>query len=383
MRGPNDWRRAVRAWGGILLCAALSAAIASGGCRRADPADRDEARDAAAEKPAERDEASSWPGAGTRILHGRAPGSFIDLAAELRDSVVHLRSPRPVSRSAGHSLGVTGADRALASGLLLDDEGHIVTSDHILEHARDIEVALPDGDARPAELVGRDARLGIALLEIEPAPALRAPPLGNSDALEVGEWVLATGDPLGDGQSVAAAVISSLGQGDSIAEPRPNPRALIRLDRDVSPESAGGPLVNMAGEVVGVVLPRASRESRSGQAAPLARILEVLPALVEHGRAERAWLGVFVHPVSEERAERRGLSEPRGALVSEVVAESPAEKAGLRPGDIIVEFGGAEVDHQTLPHAAARSNIGIPVAVEVRRNGQTKMLTVVTEAMPE
>ncbi len=364
-----------RASGAFALGLALAAAAAASGCRRAG--DADESPTAAGEATAERS------GPPVRIMHPSAPGSFVDLAEELRPSIAHLRSPQRVSGGSGDAT-LQAADRhALGSGVVLDRDGHILTADHLVARIRDIDVIVPGGDAHRAQIVGRDRRLGIALLKIEPRVELFPAPLGDSEALEVGEWVLALGDPIGDGLSAASGIVAALGRGASLAEAGLDGRALIRIDADVSAENAGGPLVNMAGEVVGVVLPSGARGRRGGIAVPITRALDLVPMLQEHGAVIRAWLGVFVHPVSEERAARCGLDEPQGALVSEVVSGSPAAKAGLRPGDIVLSFDGEEVDHRSLPHVAATAGIGKAVALDIRRGTDDLTLTLVTEGIPD
>jgi serine protease Do len=357
---------------------ALAMVALTVGCRRATTTSEDESASA----PAAPSASTESRAPAVRIVHPSAPHSFVDLAAEARPSVVHLRSPQRLSGGSGDGLGATDP-HAIGSGVVIDRDGHVLTADHLIARVRDIDVVLPGGDAYRAQVVGRDSRLGVALLKIEPRVALAPAPLGDSDALAVGEWVLALGDPLGDGLTAAAGIISARGRGTSLAEGGLDARALLRIDADVSAESAGGALVNTAGEVVGIVLPSGARPRRGGYAVPITRAVDILPMLREHGAVVRAWLGVFVHPVSEERAARRGLDAPGGALVSEVVPQSPAAKAGLRPGDIVLRFDGEEVDHRSLPHLAAIAGIGTAVALDVRRGTDDLQLTLVTESIPD
>jgi serine protease Do len=359
-----------------LWLAALAALVATAACRRATDGEDERSAPAAAR------EAHDVSAAPVRIVHPSAPNAFVELAAETRPSVVHLRSPQRLAGGSGEGLG-PGDPHALGSGVVVDRDGHVLTADHLIARVRDIDVVLPEGDVYRAQVVGRDHRLGVALLKIEPRVALAPAPLGDSDALEVGEWVLALGDPLGDGLTAAVGIVSARGRGASLAEAGLDARALIRIDADVSAESAGGPLVNTAGDVVGIVLPPGARQRRGGYAVPITRALDILPMLKEHGAVVRAWLGVFVHPVGEERAARRGLDAPRGALVSEVVAQSPAAKAGLRPGDIVLRFDGEEVDHRSLPHLAALAGVGRAVSLDIRRGQGDLTVTLVTESIPD
>jgi len=360
------------------LSAVLLAAVAvAGGCR-----ERTEVRDAGPAAPAAKPTGDGKP---VRIIYPAAPGSFVDLVANVSPSVVHIRSTTKVSGGPASMYPDSPPDYALGSGTLLDTEGYVLTNDHVIANAPELRVVLWDHVELAATVVGRDTKLDIALLKIEGSPRLKPARIGDSDQLQVGEWVAVLGNPFGDEVTVSAGVVSATGRTaqDEIAGKPFNYRSLLRSDADVNPGNSGGPLVNVNGEVVGVATALNGQSGARGHAIPISRIKHLLPMLKREGTITRAWLGIFIHPVTEEVARERKLEVVAGALVSDVVPGSPAARAGIRPGDIVLRFDGREVDHRSLPWVAATSGVGRRIPVTLWRDGGQINLEVISERMPE
>jgi serine protease Do len=357
---------------------ALAAALALAGCR-----ERSEQRDAgSAEPPPPRAAADGKP---VRIIYPAAPGSFVDLVANLTPSVVHIASTTKVSGGPASLFPDGQADYALGSGILLDTEGYVLTNDHVIANAPELRVRLWDQIELAATVVGRDSKLDIALLKIDGSGRYKPARLGDSDQLQVGEWIAALGNPFGDEVTVTAGVVSATGRTaqDEIAGRPFSFRSLLRTDADVNAGNSGGPLVNVNGEVVGIATAIAGQGGSRGFAIPISRIKHLLPMLRREGTITRAWLGVFIHPVTEEVARERRLETVTGALVSDVVPGSPAAKAGVRPGDVILRFDNRDIDHRSLPWISATSGVGRRIPVTLWRDGGQKQIEVVSERMPE
>lgn len=358
----------------LVLLAAL------GGCRERGGAD--DAGVSPAEAPEPRRPDSSDP---VRIVYPAAPGSFVDLTTDLRDSVVNIRTTRKVSGGPSSIYPTAEDDFTLGSGVLIDNAGLVLTNDHVIASAADLRVLLADGTEVAARILGRDPRLDVALLEIDAPPRYRAAPLGSSGQLQIGEWVLALGNPFGGEVTASAGIVSALGRpgAEGLAGAGPGYRTFLHTDCVVNAGNSGGPLVNTAGEVVGINSAGEKRSGGVGYAVPIDRIKDILPMLQKDGRVVRAWLGVFVHPVTDDIARQHNLETVTGALVSDLVPGSPAARAGVQPGDIILEYDGKDVDHRNLPWLSQTSGIGRRLPVVVWRNKGTRPLTLHTEAMPE
>lgn len=325
------------------------------------------------------------PSKPVRIIYPAAPGSFVDLAADLRSSVVHIRSTTKVSGGPAGMFPGGGDDYALGSGFLLDTQGHILTNQHVIANAHELRVVLHDNVERVAVVLGSDTKLDIALLKIDANPRMKPARLGDSDQLQVGEWIVALGNPFGDELTVSAGIISAVGRTsqDGIAGPSPyNFRSFLRTDAAIDPGNSGGPLVNTAGEVVGIATAATDRKARAGFAVPINRIKPLIPMLKD-GEVTRAWLGIFIHPVTQELAQQAKLEEVTGAYVSEVIPGGPAARAGIKARDIILEYNKRSVDHKTFPHLAAMTGINQRVPVTVWRNGKKLTLELISEAMPK
>jgi serine protease Do len=328
-------------------------------------------------------------GAATRILYPSAPGSFVDLISGARHGVVAIRAGAPVkSGPAAVFPGTpeTTADVALGTGFLIDAHGvFVLTNDHIAAGATELRVVLPDRREVPAKLIGRDVRLDLALLSID-VPRLQPLAMGNSDDLQVGEWLVVLGDPFGDEVSASVGIVSATGRdgaGSLVPGRAMGFRTFVQTDARIHRGNSGGPVLDTAGQVVGVAVATGDRPGEVSFAIPINRVKEVVDALRDFGQVARSWLGVLVQPVDAELAQTVGLARPSGALVTEVKTGSPAARAGLRAGDIILAWGAREVDHRSLPWIVAQSPVGRATSVTVWRNRAQQQVPVIPEKMPE
>jgi serine protease Do len=271
---------------------------------------------------------------------------------------------------------------ALGSGFLIRADGFLVTNNHVVEGASDINVKLADGREFPATVVGRDEQTDLALLKIA-AAGLPILSLGDSDALEVGQPVMAIGNPFGLEGTVTTGIVSAKGRviGEGPYD------EFIQTDASINPGNSGGPLVNAAGDVVGINTAIASQSGGSvgiGFAIPINEAKGILRQLAATGHVTRGWLGVAIQPVTEALAKALQLPAVKGALVAEVLADSPAATAGVQPGDVIVEYDGHPVSRESdLPRLVAATPIGKVVAVQVIREGKAVPLTATIAAQPQ
>ncbi|MDE2060239.1 MAG: DegQ family serine endoprotease [candidate division NC10 bacterium] len=257
---------------------------------------------------------------------------------------------------------------SLGSGFIINKDGYILTNNHVVENATDITVKLGDSQEFKAKLIGRDPKTDIALIKIE-ASNLPVIPLGDSDKLEVGEPVMAIGNPFGLNQTVTTGIVSAKGR--FIGEgPYDN---FIQTDASINRGNSGGPLINTNGEAVGINTAIFSPTGGSigiGFAIPIDMTKEVLPQLKERGQVTRGWLGVAIQPITPDLGKKFSLKQANGALVSDVMEGSPAEHAGVKQGDVIVEFDGKKVKTSTdLPHIVASTPVGKEVPMKVIRDG--------------
>jgi serine protease Do len=263
--------------------------------------------------------------------------------------------------------------RAGGSGFILNANGFIVTNNHVVENATDIQVKLDDGRELPAKVVGRDAKTDLALLKVE-ATGLPVIPLGDSTALQVGEPVMAIGNPFGLEQTVTTGIVSATGRVIG-SGPYDN---FIQTDASINPGNSGGPLINARGEVIGINTAIVSRGGGSvgiGFAVPSSLAKTVITQLASRGTVERGWLGVSIQPLTKELARSFKRDDRSGALVSAVMDGSPAAKAGIKTGDVIVEFNGRKIAKATdLPGLVADVPVGKDVPIVVVRDGAEQRL---------
>ena len=271
--------------------------------------------------------------------------------------------------------------RSLGSGFIIDRAGYIITNNHVIEDAETITVRLSDRRELTAELIGADKQSDIALLKVN-ASDLPFVKLGRSEKLRVGEWVMAIGSPFGFDHSVSVGVVSALGR----SLPSENYVPFIQTDVAINPGNSGGPLFNLDGEVVGV---NSQIYSRTGGfmglsfAIPIDVAMDVVTQLKEQGHVTRGWLGVLIQDVTRDLAESFGLQRPMGALVAQVMDGSPAAKAGVQAGDVILAFNGQEVNTSAeLPPLVGRARVGQDAQLRVLRDGKTRNLKVRIAELP-
>ncbi len=265
---------------------------------------------------------------------------------------------------------------SLGSGFVIDAAGIIITNNHVIEQADEIEVNFADGNKLKAEIIGRDKKTDLAVLKVNPQQPLAAVRFGDSDAIRVGDWVMAIGNPFGLGGSVSLGIVSARNRNIN-AGPYDD---FIQTDAAINRGNSGGPLFNMAGDVIGINTAIISPSGGSigiGFSVPSATAIGVIDQLRQFGETRRGWLGVKIQSVSEDMVESLGLDKPRGALVVDVTATGPAEKAGIKPGDVIVKFDKRSVDQmRDLPRLVAEMPVGEEVVVVVLRKGKPQEFSV-------
>jgi serine protease Do len=274
--------------------------------------------------------------------------------------------------------------QSLGSGFIIDADGSILTNNHVVENAQKIVVKLLGDDQEyEAKVIGRDSKTDIAIIKINTKTNLPTANFGDSDKLEVGEWVVAIGNPFGLDSTVTSGIVSAkgrhIGQG-----PYDN---FIQTDASINPGNSGGPLINLRGEVIGIntaIFSRTGGNMGIGFAIPVNLAKELLPQLKGKGKVTRGYLGVLIQKVTPEIAESLGMERGYGALVANVSKDGPAEKAGVKVGDVIVEFDGKEVkDSGDLPIIVARTPVDKKVRMKVLRDKKEVMLNVAVGELKE
>ena len=332
----------------------------------------------------------------------RSPGQlpdFVELAKKMRPVVVNISTTQVSEGRGQQEFGNPFAEddpfndfwkrffggpvprgpqrqRSLGSGFIIDADGSILTNNHVVENAQKIVVKLSDEQEYEAKVVGRDPKTDIAIIKINAKSGLTAAGLGDSDNLEVGEWVMAIGNPFGLDSTVTSGIVSAkgrhIGQG-----PYDN---FIQTDASINPGNSGGPLINLRGEVIGIntaIFSRSGGNIGIGFAIPINLVKELLPQLKGKGKVTRGYLGVLIQKVTPEIAESLGMDKGRGALVANVSKDGPAEKAGVKVGDVIIEFDGKEIrDSGDLPIIVARTPVDRKVRMKVLRDKKEMQLTV-------
>lgn len=275
--------------------------------------------------------------------------------------------------------------QGLGSGVIVTKDGYILTNNHVIENADEVKVQVGEsGDEYTAKVVGTDPKTDIAVLKIDAKdqsfPALTA---ANSERIEVGDVVLAVGNPFGIGQTVTMGIVSATGRATLGMEYED----FIQTDAAINPGNSGGALVDAQGRLVGIntaILSRSGGNQGIGFAVPINLARHVMESIIEHGRVIRGFLGVNIQDVTPALAEKFGLKEHEGALVAEVTKGSPAEKAGIEAGDVIVEFDGKAVrDSRHLKLQAGQTAPGKEVAVKISRDGSTKNLEITLKEFPQ
>jgi serine protease Do len=337
----------------------------------------------------------SAPDAKTTPLVTSSPGSFSQLVKKAEPSVVYISTVKVIkgNRQFQHPFGGPSnpndpfreffdrffgnqgprdfKQKGLGSGFIIDAEGYILTNNHVVEKSDEISVTLTNGKEFSAEIIGRDPKTDLALIQIKADEKLETLLFGDSDSLEVGDWVVAIGSPYGLGNSVTAGIVSSKYRNIG-AGPYDN---FIQTDAAINPGNSGGPLLNTSGEVIGIntaIFSQAGGSVGIGFAIPINMAKDLLPQL-KTGKVIRGWLGVMIQKVSPELKETFNLKDEKGALVSHVAPGSPAEKAGVKRGDVIVSFDGKEINEmKDLPYIVGSTPVDKKVRMVVIRNGEEK-----------
>jgi serine protease Do len=334
-----------------------------------------------------------------------APESFADLAAKLLPSVVNISTTQTVKGDRGPELpqlppGSPFEDffkeffdrnrpqgprrsSSLGSGFLVDKRGYVVTNNHVIQDADEITVILHDNSRRPAKIVGYDPKTDLAVLKIEgdglPAPLA----WGDSDKSRVGDWVVAIGNPFGLGGTVTAGIISARGR-DINAGPYDD---FLQTDASINRGNSGGPMFNLDGEVIGINTAIFSPSGGSvgiGFAIPSSNARWVVEQLIESGSVKRGWLGVHIQQLTDDIAENLGISNGRGAMVARVIPDGPAEKAGVRTGDVILEFNGREIgEMRRLPAVVAETPVGRSAPMVIWRDKKKMTVEVTVGSLSE
>lgn len=263
--------------------------------------------------------------------------------------------------------------QGLGSGFIVSTDGYVVTNNHVIDRAEDVEVVLEDGSKYKAEVVGKDPKTDLAVLKIEPDRELDAVVLGNSDNLRIGEWVMAIGNPFGLGYTVTAGIVSAKGRSLGLGAYDD----FIQTDAPLNPGNSGGPLFNLKGEVVGVNTAIVARGQGIGFSIPVNLAENIINQLTSQGKVTRGWLGVLIQAITPEISESLGLKDTKGALVADVTPDSPADKAGLKRGDIVIEFEGTKIDEfSDLTKMVGVASPGESKSMKVLREGKVVNITV-------
>ena len=381
--------------GGAVLLAAVGVLEFDIGWRNANAIDLFGDKEEPANPP---DASAFWKEGTNRPAADAAPrNSFADLAERTSPSVVNIRTSKTVNRGGGPGTpgmpgpfgpffgpgpfeeffgGPRGEFKvpSLGSGFVISSDGYIVTNNHVIEDVDEIEVAFEDGTEYEAEVVGRDPATDIALILVKAKNGLPALPLGDSSELRPGDWVIAIGNPFGLEHTVTAGIVSALHRRNVGAGRYDD---FIQTDAAINPGNSGGPLINTAGEVVGINTAIRQGANTIGFAVPINMAKDILPSLRTQGFVTRGWLGVVIQRITPELQEAMELESDAGALVSRVDPKGPAKDAGIERGDVIVTFDGTEIEEMDeLPRVVAATPPDKKVEVVVLRDGKRKTVSV-------
>lgn len=335
--------------------------------------------------------ANAPPAAGAAAAGLPSLSRLVKKAAPAVVSIVveEWRTPRSRARDPLQDFFGQGADEpteGLGAGFIINASGLILTNAHVVENAQRIRVVVDD-DGFPHELdakvVGVDAETDLALLEVKANHPLPILPLGDSDAIEIADWVVAIGNPFGLAQSVTFGIVSQKGRTDVTPQGRHGYFDFIQTDASINPGNSGGPLLNLRGEVVAINNAVNASGQGIGFAVPINMAKKVVPQLAANGRVTRAWIGLSIRDVPWELARSLGLRQAGGVVVSKVSPGSPAAEAGLTDGDVILQYEGRPIrSAQALRWEVACSQVGARVPVEVLRNGKSLRLDVTLQRSP-
>lgn len=317
--------------------------------------------------------------------------AFIDIAAKVTPAVVNISASRlPPTREIDpffneffgdffrHQPQRQRREQSLGSGFIISGDGYILTNEHVVKGAEEIKVKLSDQSVYTGRLIGVDPRTDVAVIKIDSREKLTVAVLGDSEQLKVGQWAMAIGNPFGLDRTVTVGVISATGRSDVGIEDYED---FVQTDASINPGNSGGPLLNIYGEVVGINTAIVAAGQGIGFAIPINLAKNIANQLIGKGEVTRGWLGVSIQPLTQELAESFGLDKVNGALVNQVIAGSPADRAGLKRGDILQTFGGKTVRGvRELQLLVASTPVGRQVEMVVLRNGKTVTLPVTIAA---
>lgn len=329
-------------------------------------------------------------------------GNFAELAKKAAPSVVNISTEKTVKGGGNpfrdffgpgspfEGFGPFGGndpfgdrertEKSLGSGFIIDNEGYIVTNNHVVEGADQIIVRLHDGREFEATVQGHDPNTDLALIKIDTGEKLASLPLGNSDELEIGSWVIAVGSPFGLEQTVTAGIISAKGRVIG-SGPYDN---FLQTDASINPGNSGGPLIDMEGRVIGINTAIVRGGQGIGFAIPINMARDIVDQLKVSGVVSRGWIGITVQDVSKELADYYGLDSEGGAMVTDVLTDYPAQKAGVQKDDIIVTVNGVKIkDIRALIKEVSAVKPGQTAEIGIVRDGKAQTLKVVTESRPD
>lgn len=264
----------------------------------------------------------------------------------------------------------------MGSGFIISEDGYVLTNEHVISSADQINVYLTDQE-KPltAKVIGADEELDLAVLKISSDEKLPYLQLGNDDDTLVGEWVIAIGNPYGLDHTVTAGVISAKGRPVQVEDRQY--KNLLQTDASINPGNSGGPLLNLEGEVIGINTAVNASAQGIGFAIPANTVKSVLETLIENGKVSRPWMGVYIQTLNDDLARRLGLQSSQGAVLSGVVAGSPADKAGLKQGDVILAINKEKIaDAGDITNVIEKSKVGDKITLLVERDGSQKNITV-------
>jgi len=330
---------------------------------------------------------------------------FVDVAQQVRPAVVHLGTIQRAKSRRGPNLpqgnddpffrdffnqffGSEGPDSrsefrrpGLGSGVIIDKRGLVLTNFHVVKGADEILIRLSDKREYRGQIMGTDPKTDLAVVKFQPDHEVTVATLGNSDALRVGEWAIAIGNPFGLDQTVTVGVISATGRSDVGIATYEN---FIQTDASINPGNSGGPLVNLRGQVIGVNTAIVAAGQGIGFAIPINMVKRVVDQLVDKGKVVRGWLGVALQPLSLDLAQSLGLEGTNGAVVGSTITGSPAAQAGLEQGDVIVAFDKTPVeDYRHVQRLVAETRVGKSVTLQIVRKKQKMDVTVMIAEVPE
>ena len=323
----------------------------------------------------------------SQVYSKNTPSSFADLAEKLMPSVVNISTTQTIKSTTNpfpfqfppgspfedmfkeFNKQIERKATALGSGFIIDEKGLVVTNNHVIQGAEDIMVSVNGSTEYKAKVIGTDPYMDLAVLEIESNEKFIPVVFGDSDKARIGDWVIAIGNPFGFGGTVTSGIISSRNRDIGLTRYDD----FIQTDASINVGNSGGPLFNLDGEVIGIntaiIAPGQSGSIGIGFAIPSNPASNVISQLIEFGETKRGWLGVRIQEVTKEIADVENLKKPKGALVASVLENSPAAKAGIKAGDIILEFDGKSVDTmRTLPKLVAQTKVGKRVILKIWRN---------------